>query len=60
MIIDLYHVKAHTGHPWNELADSVANIASNDRMPHAPREAAERLGPGNAYAWEWLKHAPDA
>jgi ribonuclease HI len=44
MTIDLHHVKAHAGHPWNELADSVAKIASNDLMPHAPREAAELLG----------------
>ena len=59
--IHMYHVRAHTGNPWNELADSLAKHASLAHHTALPLEQITSLCPSLSLEWLWLKEtrSPD-
>ena len=40
--VALEWVKGHSGHPWNELADSLATLVSKGKMPCSPMPPVSR------------------
>ena len=63
MDVQMYHVKSHAGHPWNELADVVAKAAAgivNSAgccIPAPPPVVAQYLRSIN-WQWAWLSRSP--
>ena len=55
------HVKAHQGHPWNEMADSLAKAVWGGWTPHITFafKSGDLLKHPLAQ-WAWLEVAPDA
>ena len=55
------HVHAHKGHPWNELADSLAKHAAGGWSPSIPVQlrSADLLAHPLA-EWAWLQISPDS
>ena len=55
------HVKAHQGHPWNEMADSLAKAVWRGWTPHITFafKSGDLLKHPLAQ-WAWLEVAPDA
>ena len=54
------HVKAHAGHPWNELADSLAKRESRRDHPSQPQpEWTEAFSANREREWEWMYQADD-
>eukprot|EP00973_Karenia_brevis_P077752 10803959-Karenia_brevis.AAC.1 len=51
------HIKSHSGHPWNELADSICVAAREGRLNRSclrlPSGAMDR-GP-NGFHWRFLQ-----
>ena len=55
------HVKAHQGHPWNEMVDSLAKAVWNGWKPPTPFRFRSGGLLGHSLAeWAWLEVAPDA
>eukprot|EP00435_Cladocopium_sp_Y103_P075581 s462_g60.t1 len=59
--VSVVEVRAHTGHPWNELADSVARWAAQHcaaigSVPWHTLNAA--VNSPECLTWEWLRHVP--
>ena len=55
-----HHVKAHSDHPWNEFADSVAvSIRKGWRCPILPQLKSEQLRTHVLREWAWMEVAPD-
>ena len=55
------HVKAHQGHPWNEMSDSIAKAVWHGWRP--PAEFVFRSGPLLRHSlaeWAWIEVAPTA
>ena len=51
------HVKAHSGHTWNELADSLAKLAADDFDD--PVVSFDSIKADRYSAWDWLTVASD-
>ena len=59
--ISLQHVKAHVGHPWNELADSLCTLSSKQQLHSIlPHRLAHHAKPHSALDWIWLQQHQDA
>ena len=55
-----YHVKAHSGHPWNEFADSLAfHVRKGWKCPVTPQLRSLQLRTHTLREWAWLEVAPD-
>ena len=55
------HVKAHQGHPWNEMVDSIAKAVWHGwQPPHAFLFRSGGLLGHSLAQWAWLEIAPDA
>ena len=60
------HIKAHAGHPWNELADTLANTAreknteSKHKMPDLRPYFGERRSCAEWWWMLWQIHQKDA
>ena len=52
-----HYVKAHDGHPWNEMADSLAKWAAKGNLCHLPAPLLPTLQAGSGAAWEWFRVA---
>ena len=58
--VDLRTVKAHVGHPWNELADSLAKRESRSDQHRQPQpEWTEAFSADREREWEWMHQADD-
>lgn len=53
------HVKAHSGAPWNELADDLSKQAGDFKTTFFPRSLQLLLYPSTSLAWRWLQHSKD-
>ena len=52
------HVKAHSGHPWNELADSLAKReARAEQDSHPQPEWTRAFIADREREWEWMRQA---
>ena len=52
------HIYGHTGHPWNELADSLADVAARSDLQPPPALVLPCLtGTREEMEWEWLREA---
>ena len=58
--LKLEHIHSHIGHPWNELADGLARLASFGAIQRAPRHRASPLTLSPALEWLWLIWSPQA
>ena len=55
------HVKAHQGHPWNEMADNIAKAVWHGWQPPIPFKFRSGCLLRHSLAqWAWLEVAPDA
>lgn len=52
------HIQSHCGHPWNELADSLAKWAALGHGCFLPDALCDRMQASNSLNWEWLRAAP--
>ena len=49
------HINSHIGHPWNELADDVAGIASSGSITGINDGVRQLTEYRTQRAWEWLR-----
>ncbi|CAK0822330.1 unnamed protein product, partial [Prorocentrum cordatum] len=55
-----HHINSHIGHPWNELADGIADQASASDLMDPNIAAVQAIAHNKFLSWEWLRSAPDA
>ena len=54
------HINSHIGHPWNELADGLADQASKRDLMTVKVHLVEWLADHKLLQWEWLRQASPA
>ncbi|CAK0894547.1 unnamed protein product [Prorocentrum cordatum] len=54
------HINSHFGHPWNELADGVADHASATDLMDPDLAAVQAIAHNKFLSWEWFRTAPGA
>eukprot|EP00959_Pyramimonas_sp_CCMP1952_P194975 4076945-Pyramimonas_sp.AAC.1 len=57
--IQWHHINSHIGHPWNELADGVADQASTSDLMGPNLAAAQAIARNKFLSWEWFRSAPE-
>ncbi|CAK0812563.1 unnamed protein product, partial [Prorocentrum cordatum] len=55
-----HHINSHIGHPWNELADGIADQASASDLMDPNIAAVQAIAHNKFLSWEWLRSEPDA
>ncbi|CAK0868140.1 unnamed protein product, partial [Prorocentrum cordatum] len=55
-----HHINSHIGHPWNELADGIADQASASDLMDPNTAPVQAIAHNKFRSWEWLRSAPDA
>ncbi len=58
--VTLGWVRAHFGHPWSELADSLAKVAAQGQVCTAPSAIADSLIYHEQLEWMWLLCQPES
>eukprot|EP00959_Pyramimonas_sp_CCMP1952_P062209 1300459-Pyramimonas_sp.AAC.1 len=53
-----YHINSHIGHPWNELADGVAELAGHRHLMKPNYQAVEAIATHRYLSWECIREAP--
>ena len=60
--ISVLHVHGHDVHPWNCLADNIANATMRDKIVEGqlPDTLVADISYDRGREWEWLFYAPKA